>query len=716
MNVSNSTPSQALTQVSQLPPAQLLSSLGSVSAAVHNDAAQAHQRLVANPPQRVRASAAPATLPAPGFAAPVSADPSMPTVVKPAAAAEASIGRPPDLPHLPEAVAPSGQLATHDPARAVTVGPLPHFPAAGNADPTAVQQHQQAVIGQIDREHRAEAEISAQPFGEDSIFPAVQPEILRAHSAQPPATNGHTMPVAGGETDEAASIIAQQEKGAEIRGAVSAASSAIVEQKRRHAEQSAAHQVAADADMAQLEKANAHEQTSERAAAKSEVVGIRGQWSAEQEQLVAGARSESELKTKETLASVSQERTSAEAQAAEHYRQGQEDAERARRHAEAQAAAEKQKAQSGGLLGTIGSAAQSLFDKARHAVQSVFDAARQLVRSAIERARQLAMDVLERARTAIVNTIRAAGTALSAIGDRVLVAFPTIRDRFRRLIRDRISAAEAAVNRLATMLKSSVQTALDGLSKALIAAISLMQAGMRAAVDGLRATIRSALDFAKGAISAFGAFASLVKDVAANPGQWLSNLAAGVRDGIANQLWPDLKAAVQSWFNDKVDSILGLGSAVWSLLKRGGITVAQVVTTAWEGLKAVLPQTVIWVLIEKLVSLIVPAAAAVMLIIQALQAAWSSVGRIVQALDAFVAFLKGVRRGNAGPLFGTALAKGAVAVIEFISQFLLQRLMGAAGAVAGKIRVLAKRIGARLAAVGRRLFGAGDRVVTKAKQ
>ncbi|HEY9287106.1 MAG TPA: hypothetical protein VIT43_03690, partial [Candidatus Dormibacteraeota bacterium] len=144
LNVSNSTPSQALTQVSQLPPAQLLSSLGSVSAAVDNDAAQANQRLVANPPQRVRASGAPATLPAPGFAAPLSADRSLPNAVKPAAAAEASIGRPPDLPHLPEAVAPSGQLATHDPALAVTVGPLPHFPAAGNADPTAVQQHQQA--------------------------------------------------------------------------------------------------------------------------------------------------------------------------------------------------------------------------------------------------------------------------------------------------------------------------------------------------------------------------------------------------------------------------------------------------------------------------------------------------------------------------------------------------------------------------------------------
>jgi len=209
-----------------------------------------------------------------------------------------------------------------------------------------------------------------------------------------------------------------------------------------------------------------------------------------------------------------------------------------------------------------------------------------------------------------------------------------------------------------------------------------------------------ALDFARGALEAFGTFAVLVKDVAANPGRWLANLAAAARDGIRNHLWPDLKGAVQGWFNEKVDSLLGLGSAVWNLLKKGGITAAQVATVAWEGIKSMIPQTVIWVLIEKLVALIVPAGAAVMLIIQALQAAWGSLSRILQAVDAFVGFLKGVRWGNAGPLFGKAIAAGAIAVIEFISQFLLQRLVGAAGAVAGKLRSLARRIGARLAFAG----------------
>jgi hypothetical protein len=436
------------------------------------------------------------------------------------------------------------------------------------------------------------------------------------------------------------------------------------------------------------------------------VAGLRGQWTTAHEELAAGAQREADAKTSETLETVAKERGAAQEQATVHYEQGQQEAQSARHEADQQAASERKKAQgqsSGGLLGAIGSAAQSLFDKARQAVQSVFDRARQLVRTAIERAQQLATAVMERARQAIVGAIRIAGTVLTAIGDRVLVAFPALRDRFRKAIQERIAAAEAAVNKLANVLKHAVQTALNLLGTALSAAIGLLHRGMQAAIDGVRAVLHGALDFARGAIAALGTFAVLVKDIAASPGQWVANLAAAARDGIRNHLWPDLQGAVQGWFTEKVDSVLGLGSAVWNLLKKGGITAAHVATIAWEGIKSMIPQTVIWVLIEKLVALIVPAAAAVTLIIQALQAAWGSLGRILQAVGAFVGFLKGVRWGNAGPLFGKAIAAGAVALIEFISQFLLQRLMGAAGAVAGKLRSVARRIGARLASVGRRV-------------
>jgi hypothetical protein len=704
-DVSGAEPGAALASVGSLPPAQLLSSLTSVSSAATRESSEEHARLAASPPERPRHPGAPATVDAPASTRIAPSENAPTTISAVPIGRDVEIRRPPAPPVIPEVPLRDGQLPTRDPGLELQPGPLPHLPLEGSAGPATVQQQRGHLLAGLAREHASGQHDAVQPLGEDELYPSASAETLQAAVASKPSANGHAAEAPGAaEDEEAASIIAQQEKGDEIQGAVSTGLSSLAGQRQEYTQRTAGERAKADAEMTQLEQANSQEQTAERAAAKREVVSMRQQWSAAQQELVTGAQSEADAKTGETVQMVSQERAAAEHQAAEHYQKGQQEADQARRVGEQQAAAERQKAQSqspGGLLGAIGSAAQSLFDKAKEAVKSVFDRARQLVRGAIEKAQHLATAVMERARQTIVGTIRAAGSVLTAIGDRVLVAFPALRDRFRKAIQDRVAAAEAVVNKLATALKQAVQTTLNLLGTALSAAISLMHQGMQAAIDGVRSAVQGALSFAKGAIAALGTFAVLVKDIAADPGRWISNLAAAARDGIRNHLWPDLKVAVQGWFKDKVDGVLGLGSAVWNLLRRGGITIAQVATFAWEAIKGMIPQTVVWVLIEKLVALIVPAAAAVMLIIQALQAAWGSLSRILEAVDAFVAFLKGVRWGNAGGLFGKALAAGAIAVIEFISQFLLQRLMGAAGAVAGKLRALAKRIGSRLAAVGR---------------
>jgi hypothetical protein len=681
-DVSAADPSTGLARVGSLPPAQLLSSLGTVSTAVDRQTTEEHERLAASPPQRPRYPGAPSTVESPASTRLASAD-------GPAAA---------NLPPMPE----GRDVEVH-----LKPGTLPHLPLEGNADPALIHQQRSSVLGGVEREKASGHQDATRPLGEDEIFPTTPAETLRGSIGEMPGGAGHVAAQPKpAEDDEAASIVAQQEKGAEIQSAVGTGLASLAGQREEYAQRTAAERARADTEMSQLEQANSQEQAGERAAAKREVAGLRGQWTTAQQELVAGAQREADAKTSETLETVATERGAAEEKATAHYEQGQQEAQNAKHDAEQQAASERQKAQSqssGGLLGAIGSAAQSLFDKAKQAVQSVFDRARQLVQSAIERAQQLATAVMERGRQAIVGAIRIAGAVLTAIGDRVLVAFPMLRDRFRKAIQERIAAAEAAVNKLANVLKHAVQAALNLLGTALSAAIGLLHQGMKAALDGVRGVVRGALDFARGAVAALGTFAVLVKDIAASPGQWVANLAAAARDGIRNHLWRDLKGAVQGWFNEKVDSVLGLGSAVWNLLKRGGITAAHVATVAWEGIKSMIPQTVIWVLIEKLVALIVPAAAAVVLIIQTLQAAWGSLSRILQAVDAFVGFLKGVRWGNAGPLFGKAIAAGAVAVIEFISQFLLQRLMGGAITVAVKLRALAKRIGVRLASVGGRV-------------
>ncbi|TMC62502.1 MAG: hypothetical protein E6J16_11300, partial [Chloroflexota bacterium] len=667
------------TRVGSLPPAQLLSSLTAVSGAVDRQATHEHQRLAASPPQRPRHPGAPSTVESPASTRIVPEERPPTSIPAQPAGRDVEIRAP----------------VASDSGLELKPGPLPQLPLEGSADPGSVQQHRSHLRAGLELEHKSGQQDAAHPLGEDEIFPTVPAETLRAAVAQSPGANGHAAGAPeGAEDDQAASIIAEEEKGVEIQGAVGVGLSSLASQRQDYAQRTAGERAKADAEMTQLEQTNSQEQTGERAAAKREVLGVRRQWTGAQQQLVAGAQSEADARTGEAIQTVAQERAVAEQQAASHYREGQAAAERARHEGEQQAAAERQKAQGpGGLIGAIGSAAQSLFDKAKQAVQSVFDRAKQLVRSAIETAQQLATAVMERARQTIVGAIRAAGSLLVAIGDRVLVALPALRSRFRKAIQDRIAAAEAVVNKLANGLKQVVQGALNLLGTALSAAIGLLHQGKQAALDSVRATVQGALAFAKGALAAFGTFAVLVKDIAAGPGQWLSNLASGVRDGIRNYLWVEIKTAVQGWFTDKVQEVVGVGQAIWHLLQRGGISFSEIAGMVWEGLKAAIPGILIALLIEKLMSLIVPAVGAIITIIQSIQAAWGSLGRILHAFEAFFAFLKQVKLGTAGPQFAKAVAAGAIAAVEFVSNFLMNRLKGAASSVSNRLRAIARRIG-----------------------
>ncbi len=143
---------------------------------------------------------------------------------------------------------------------------------------------------------------------------------------------------------------------------------------------------------------------------------------------------------------------------------------------------------------------------------------------------------------------------------------------------------------------------------------------------------------------------------------------------------------------------------------------AQVGKMAWEAIKAAIPAALIAILVERLVSMIVPAAGAVMAIVQGLMAAWGAIQRILAAIDRFIAFLKAVKSGNAGPAFAQALAAAAVAVIEFVSQFLLRKIAGAASKVAGKIKAIAQKIGKRLMAALKKVGKAVKKGVNKLKR
>ncbi|HEV2780958.1 MAG TPA: hypothetical protein VGX25_16360 [Actinophytocola sp.] len=443
---------------------------------------------------------------------------------------------------------------------------------------------------------------------------------------------------------------------------------------------------------------------------RAEVAAQRSQWRAEQRTLVTAAHAEAQAAVGTAGETVASERQRADTEAAQHHRQGEQEAAEARREGEREAAQHRAEAQresgGGGFLGWVASRAQSLFDRVKQGISAAFEKARQAVRTAIEKAQQLATAVIERARQAAVAAIRVAGTVLTAIGDRVLAGFPALRDRFRNAIQARVRQAEAAVNRLAEGLKSGVRAALGLLGRGLAALLSGLERGLKAAVDGVAATVRGAINAARAALQTLGAFMAVARDLAANPGAWLRNLAASVMDGIRNHLWQALKSALQQWFNDKVEQVLGLGRAVWNLLTRGGISLARIGQLAWQGIKQAVPPALIAILVEKLASMIIPAAGAVLAIIQGLQAAWGAVSRILQAIDRFVTFLKAVKSGTGGQAFAAAVAAAAVAVTDFVSNWLLARLARGASRIANKIRAIARRIGAALKRVARRIGGA----------
>jgi Skp family chaperone for outer membrane proteins len=187
----------------------------------------------------------------------------------------------------------------------------------------------------------------------------------------------------------------------------------------------------------------------------------------------------------------------------------------------------------------------------------------------------------------------------------------------------------------------------------------------------------------------------LIKDIASAPGAWLKKLGAAVVDGIKNHLWSAFKTAVVDWFKSKVFELLGVGGIILELLLEGGLTREHIIQMALDALMVAIPAALVAILIEKLVAMIIPAAGAVMAIIEGLQAAWGTISRIIAAISAFVGFLLAVKTGSAGPLFAGLLAAAAVILLDFVANWLLKKLMSAARKVGAKLKGLAEKFKAK---------------------
>ncbi len=748
-DVSAAEPSQALATISQLPPAQLQEGLAGVAAAVGTTVTKERTNLAATPPEMERPSGSPVNKEgAAGDKALPSDKPLKPVEKAPEGAAKLvppfqpvvlppsplmSTQTPPvqggqdgkvsagDVQALKSSVQ---QMPTRDPGLNIKAEAPPPLELKGDADPKQAQEQKVKLEkGLTDAQTGGQKDL-AQPMGEQEIYPKVPKEILKAQigggsgGAAAAAPGAAPAAAPGPEGDDAVSIVAQQEHGAEIQSAVAQAQAQMTAQKQEHVTKVAQEKEKSNQEISKLQADNSKEQEQERAKAQTEVTKQRADWNKEQTTLLEKSHKDSDAAVDKGMKEVEQEQTQAQTKAQGHIDKGNQDAEKARLEGEEKAATEKQKSEkdSGGVLGWLADKAKSFFDGIKQAIQKAFEIARAAVKAAIDAAKKLATKVIEAARKAIVVVIRTVGDALIKIGDVMLAAFPEMRDRFRNAIKSTVDAAEKAVNALAATLKQGVQAALDLLGKGLDAALGLLEKGYLLAIDIASKAVQGAISAAKAAIDALGVFAALIKDIASGPSQWLSNLAAGVMDGIRNHLWTAFQTAVKEWFNSKVEEVLGLGMTIWNVLSKGGINLAEVGKMAWEGIKAAIPPALIQILIEKLVAMIIPAAGAVMVVIESLQAAWGTVSRILQAMERFVTFLKAVKTGQSGPQFGAMLASAGVVVIDFVANWLLKRVRGAASKVAGKIKAIAKKIGNKLKKTFKKLKQKFKRASTRLKK
>ena len=743
-DVSTAEPAAAMGSLSGLKVGAIARGLGGVSAAIGKTVADQKQELAANPPTMERPAGSPVTrdgpiseqypeeggageavgveeaaegkalevpepepLPEPG------PDPTEAIAAPPLAGGEGGELTEEEAENIQGAV---GEMPTSDPSLETDAGPAPALDLEGDADPQQARDQRAELDTAIGEQETQGSEDAAEPAGEDEIYPTVPEETLEGSVPEGGAGTAEGAQSAGAD-DETAAIVAEEKEGDAVRSSVQQAGSDMAAKQQEHVEAEAGKRAETDREIAAAVAGNTSLQEERRQAGKRKVAAHRADWNEGQRQAVDKARTDADAEGQKLEEGVASKQEEADSQAREEIDSGTEKAEEERDAGEAKAESEKRKAESesSGVFGWLASKAKAFFNALKKAVSAAISAMRKAVKVAIEAAKKAAFAVIDAARNAVVGLIRLAGEALMAIGDVVLAAFPELKAKFRKLIGDGVAAAEDTVNRLADGLKKAVAAALDALGAALDALLAGLEKALHFLLDAANKIVQAAIKAAQAVIAALAAFAAIIKDVASGPGRWIANLGAAIMDGIRNHLWKAFKEAVQNWFQQKLSEVLGVGTAIFQVLSKGGIALAEVGKMAFEGLKAAIPVALIALLVEKLVSMIVPAAGAIMAIIEGLQAAWGAISRIIAAIGAFIAFLKAVKSGSAGPQFAAMLAAAAIVVIDFVANWLIRRIRGPASKIGGKVKAIARKIMAKLKKVGRKIKAAAKSAVRKVK-
>ncbi|MFD5058179.1 MULTISPECIES: DUF4157 domain-containing protein [unclassified Streptomyces] len=740
-DVSGQDPKAAVGTVSKLAPDQAAAAMPGVDAAADKKVGKEQRRLDANPPKRERPSGAPQTQSGPPEAA-APADQVTGKVEKlgpedriekqKAKGSEKAEGAKP-TDNTPPPPAPVADKLTAEEAKNVdaaadavptvdpelqnkTVGPAPKIRLEGESDPKRTDDQAKALKEKQSDIQSTGREDAAKPMGEDQIFPNAPQEQLVGKATAGGRRGGGGGFEAGSAPKPGVGAVAKQERGSEIQGAAGHAQGdlAVKEKEQQQGEQQAKQEKQTEIDREVTR--NAEKQTAERGRAAEDAQRERESWRNEQDQKIEDADRKSEKEHTDKNKEIVKARDDKDKEVSDRKDKdnAQIDTEREKAEKEAEKKKEEEKP-SGGFFGWVADKVKSAFNAILDAVTKVFDAARKAVNGIIDTFKDWANKAIDFVRDLAIKAINVLADALIAIGDVLLAAFPELRDKFRKAIEGLRDKAIAAVNALADGLKKAVNALLDALAAGLNALLDVLEAGIKAVIKIYQAVILGAIKFAQAAIEALGKFAALVADIAPDPGGWISKAGSSAKAGITDHLWGAIKTGVKRWFDTKVEGILGLGKAVINVLVKGCVSIKQIGKMAWDAIIASLPMMIASLVIEKVVSMIVPAAGAILTIVQGLMAAWQSVSSILSAFSKFWAYLKAVKAGPAACLFAEAVAAGVVALLDFIANFLLQRLGSATKGVGKRLKAMAERIMKGLKKTGKGAKKAAGEAVNKAR-
>ncbi|WP_406214705.1 DUF4157 domain-containing protein [Streptomyces canus] len=720
-DVSGQDPKAAVQTVGKLAPDQAAAAMPGVDKAADKKIGEEQQRLDAAPPTKERPSGAPETRSGPPEAAPAAAQvtgkveklgPEDQAEKQKAKGGEKAEGRqpaenvpPPPPPAVPDKglseaeaaniEAAADAIPTTDPVlENKTVGPAPKIRLEGASDPTRTDDQAEALKDKQSDLQATGREDAAKPLGEDQIFPNAPREQLTGKASGGGGGRGKGGGLKATPAAKAGvGAVAKQEKGSEIVGASGTAQSDLGSKEKEHQQGEQQAKQAKQTEIDREVERNTAQQTAERGRVAQETQRQRTDWRTEQDKKVEDADSKSEDEHGKSNKEIVKARDDKDKELGERKDKDNAQIDTERENAEKEAEKKKEEEKpSGGLLGWIADKVADFFKGLLEAVTKVFEAARAAVNGIIDQFKEWANQAIDFVRDLAVKAINALADVLIAIGDVLLAAFPELRDRFRKAIEGLRDAAIAKVNELAEGLKKAVNTLLDALAAGLNALLTVLEAGLKAVIKAYQAVIVGAIKFAQAAIEALGKFAALVADIAPDPGGWISKAGSSAKTGITDHLWGAIKVAVKQWFDTKVEGILGLGRAVIDVLVKGCVSIKQIGKMAWDAIIASLPMMIASLVIEKVVSMIVPAAGAILTIVQGLMAAWQSISSILSAFGKFWAYLKAVKAGPAACLFAEAVAAGVVALLDFITNFLLQRLSSATKGVGKRLKAMSQKI------------------------